>query len=62
MEKTLQRRSRSVWEVYEYPIVVWARKHGMNTAEMTVSDMYKFMKWWMKQKPITDDLLRRRSH
>jgi hypothetical protein len=34
-----------------YPIVEYARLIGKNTADFTVMDMEKFMKWYMSQKP-----------
>lgn len=37
-----------------YPIVEYAHKIGKNTADLTASDMVKFMLWWMKQSPRKD--------
>jgi len=34
-----------------YPIVEYARLIDKNTADFTVTDMGKFMKWYMLQKP-----------
>lgn len=38
------------------PIIEYSRMIGKNTAELTASDMSKFMKWWMGQ-PIREDLV-----
>lgn len=36
----------------EYPLVIWVKKHGMSTADMSVSDFQKYMRWWMHYKPV----------
>lgn len=41
-----------------YPIVLYARKIGKNTAEFTAADMANFMKWWMKQ-PMREDMVKK---
>ena len=39
-----------------YPLIEFARSIQKNTAEFTLADFAKFMKWWMKQ-PQRKDLL-----
>lgn len=40
-----------------YPIVEYAHIIGKNTADFTMGDFVKYMKWWMKQ-PVRKDLVK----
>lgn len=37
-----------------FPLIEFAQSIGKNTAELTVNDLGKFMKEWIKQKPRKD--------
>lgn len=44
-----------------YPIIEYAHLINKNTAEFTLSDFSKFMKWWMKQ-PIREDMVGKQGY
>ena len=45
-----------------FPLVEYAQKIQKNTAELTTSDMVKYMVWWMKQQPRKDLLAMAKSY